>query len=86
MKKSFITLAVLIALVPHLGFPQMWKDVFVSIAAMLIIVLTVIPRKETVLSMEKVTRGVSFIEGSPAYLAETGRPQSKEKEQTPSHE
>jgi hypothetical protein len=64
MKKSFITLAIFIALVPHLGFPQMWKDVFVSIAAALIIVLVAIPRKETV-PQEKTKREASFIESSP---------------------
>ncbi len=47
MKKSFITLAVLIALVPHLGFPQAWKNAFVTVSAALIIVLVVIPRKES---------------------------------------
>ncbi|GEM_PF-2982128 len=72
MKKSFITLAVLIAIVPHLGFPQVWKDIFVSIAALLIIVLVAVPRRETASSVEKVKREASFIESSP---------QPKEKEQ-----
>lgn len=65
MKKSFITLAVLIAIVPHLGFPQMWKDVFVSIAAALIIVLVVIPRKDMPPVQEKIKKEASFIESSP---------------------
>ena len=64
MKKSFITLAVLIAIVPHLGFPQMWKDVFVSIAAVFIIILVVIPRTAMV-PKEKTKREASFVESSP---------------------
>lgn len=73
MKKSFITLAVLIVIVPHLGFPQIWKDVFVTIAALLIIVLVVIPRKETS-PRESSKKEASFIENFP---------QSKETGQTP---
>lgn len=65
MKKSFITLAVLVALVPHLGFPQMWKDVFVSIAAILIIVLVIIPRRESAPRGGSAKREASFIEGAP---------------------
>ena len=64
MKKSFITLAVLVAIVPHLGFPQMWKDVFVSIAAVLIIVLVVIPRS-AMTPKEKTKGEASFVESSP---------------------
>jgi hypothetical protein len=64
MKKSFITLAVLVAIVPHLGFPQMWKDVFVTVAAVLIIVLVVIPRREPALR-EKTKKEASFIENTP---------------------
>lgn len=64
MKKSFITLAVLIALVPHLGFPQMWKDTFITIAAALIIALVATPRKE-IAPEEKAKREASFVESSP---------------------
>ena len=63
MKKSFITLAILIAVVPHLGFPQMWKDVFITVAAILIIVLVIIPR--TGAPKEKTKREASFVESSP---------------------
>jgi hypothetical protein len=72
MKKSFITLAILIAIVPHLGFPQVWKDIFVSISAVLIIVLVVIPRS-AMTPKEKTKRETSFIENLP---------QSKETAQT----
>lgn len=64
MKKSFITLAVLVAIVPHLGFPQLWKDIFVSIAAVLILVLVVIPRT-AMTPKEKIKKEASFVESSP---------------------
>lgn len=64
MKKSFITLAVLIAIVPHLGFPQMWKDVFITIAAVLVIILVVIPRT-VIAPKEKPKKEASFVESSP---------------------
>lgn len=65
MKKSFITLAILIAIVPHLGFPQMWKDAFVTAAAALIIVLSAIPRRDMSPAQEKIKKEASFIESSP---------------------
>lgn len=76
MKKSFITLAILIAIVPHLGFPQVWKDVFISIAAVLIVVLVLIPRS-AMTPKEKSKRETSFVESSP---------QSKTEEQSAFHE
>lgn len=69
MKKSFITLAVLVAIVPHLGFPQMWKDVFVTLAAILIIVLVVIPRSATA-TKEKTKKEASFVESAPQQKEE----------------
>lgn len=68
MKKSFITLAVLVAIVPHLGFPQVWKDVFTTIAALLIIALVAIPRKEVV--QRENGRESWFTENAPHQKAE----------------
>ena len=64
MKKSFITLALLIVVVPWLGFPQFWKDTFVTIAGILIIVLVIIPRRELSL-MNKTKKETSFTESNP---------------------
>lgn len=64
MKKSFITLAVLIILVIQSGLPPAWKNTFVTISALLMIVLVVIPRKEIV-PEEKVKKETSFVESSP---------------------
>lgn len=64
MKKSFITLAVLIAIVPWLGFGYTAQSWFVTIAALLMIVLVVIPR--TVMTpKEKIQKETSFVESSP---------------------
>ncbi len=78
MKKSFITLAILIAIFPYLGFPQLWKDFFITIAAVLIIILVVIPRREP--SSRERTKETWFSENVPP-------PQAKEdvKEETQVH-
>jgi hypothetical protein len=44
MRKSFIALGILIALTPQLGFPEAWKNFFITIAGLLIILLVSIPR------------------------------------------
>lgn len=68
MKKSFITLAILIILVVQSGLPPAWKNTFVTISALLMIVLVVIPRKEIV-PEEKVKKETSFVESSPEVKA-----------------
>jgi hypothetical protein len=77
MKKSFITLAVLIIIFPHLGFPQVWKDVFVSVAAALIIILSLSTNKGLLEEKEKSKKEAAFVENAPRL---------KENEQTVSHE
>jgi TRAP-type C4-dicarboxylate transport system permease small subunit len=63
MRKSFIALGILIALVPQLGFPQSWKDLFITISGILIVILVLVPRYER---REKVKKEApSFKENSP---------------------
>jgi len=64
MKKSFITLGLLIALTPQFGFPQLWKDIFVTVAGLLIVLLVYIPSKDGHIS-PKVKKDNSFIENAP---------------------
>ncbi|MCK9352063.1 MAG: hypothetical protein WCT49_02575 [Candidatus Paceibacterota bacterium] len=70
MKKSIVTLAFLIALMPQLGFPELWKNIFITAGGLLIILLVLIPRREK--DRTKIKGGASFVENGPAH---------KEKEQ-----
>lgn len=65
MKKSFVTLGLLIALTPHLGVPQSWKDLFLTIAGLLIVLLVLAPRNSRREKVKKETS--SFIENTPEH-------------------
>jgi hypothetical protein len=65
MKKSIVTLAFFIALMPQLGFPELWKNIFITLGGLLIILLVLIPRKEKFLEA-KTKGGISFTENNPA--------------------
>lgn len=69
MKRSFITLAILIALVPQLGFPQVWKDTITGVSSLLIVLLVVVPRKE--LTSRENRRETWFSENVPPVKEET---------------
>jgi hypothetical protein len=70
MKKSIVTLAALIALTPELGFPEAWKNAFVVIGGILIIVLVLVPRKEKIVRIKKKEEN-SFVENNPADKEQT---------------
>jgi hypothetical protein len=65
MKKSIVTLAFFIALMPQLGFPELWKNIFITFGGLLIVLLVLIPRKEKSLEV-KIKGGISFTENNPA--------------------
>jgi len=70
MKKSFITLGLLIALTPQIGVDQLWKDIFITVAGLLIVILVFIPRYER---HEKVKKEApSFVENSPEHKENNG--------------
>jgi hypothetical protein len=64
MKKSIATLAFLIIIAPHSGVPEPWPEYFITLAALLIIVLVLIPRKEGAV-LPKKKEGATFIESTP---------------------
>ena len=66
MKKSIITIAALIALIPYeIGIPEEWKHFFVTVGGLLIILLIVAPRTEKSF-FEIKKKSSSFIENAPA--------------------
>jgi len=71
MKKSIVTLAFIMALVPWFGIFEDWKKVLISLSGILIVVLVLIPRKEKS-SRRTDQAGVYYMENDP---------QNKEKEQ-----
>lgn len=64
MKKSIVTLAFFIALMPQLGFPELWKNIFITLGGLLIILLVLLPRKEKGVE-SKIKGGISFMENNP---------------------
>ncbi|MCX6739487.1 MAG: hypothetical protein NT098_05600 [Candidatus Parcubacteria bacterium] len=71
MKKSIVTLALLIVIAAQDGFPETWKYRFITLAALLIVALVLIPRKDAFVLLKK--KEVStFTENAP---------ESKEKEE-----
>ena len=77
MKKSIVTLAFLIALMPYeIGINESWKNIFITASGLLIILLVLTPRKEKPVYEGK-KDSVSFVESNPA---------NKEKEQSNTHE
>ncbi len=63
MRKSFITLGLLIALMPQLGIYQLWKDIFFTIAGLLVVLLVIAPRSAPREKIKKEPK--TFIENSP---------------------
>ena len=53
MKKSIVALALLIVIAAQDGFPETWKYRFITLAALLIIALVLIPRKDPVVLLKK---------------------------------
>lgn len=71
MKKSIVTVALLIALMPYeIGIGEYWKNIFITVGGLLIIFLVLVPRNEKTLG-EKKKDELSFAENRP----------TKEKEQ-----
>ena len=64
MKKSFVTLGLLIAVMPYAGFPEMWKTVFFSVSGLLIVLLVIVPRDRRMAS-PKQKKESSFAENAP---------------------
>jgi len=64
MKKSIVTLAAFVALMPWLGFLEDWKKVFFTLSGLLIIALVLIPRMEKGASVKK-KEDASFVESAP---------------------
>jgi len=65
MKKSFVTLGLLIALMPQAGFPyNIWVKMFYTVAGLLIVLLVIVPRDRRVAS-PKQKKESSFTESAP---------------------
>jgi hypothetical protein len=64
MKKSIATLAMLIIVAAQGGFPENWRYYFINIAALLIIALVLIPRKESTVLVKK-KESTTFVENNP---------------------
>ena len=65
MKKSILTIAALIALIPYeIGISEDWKHFLVTVGGILIILLIIAPRKEKSF-FYKMKEGASFVENSP---------------------
>ena len=83
MKKSIVILAACIALMPQLGFPDLWKNIFITFGGLLIILLVLVPRKEKIVR-EKGKESVSFVENNPQNKEKDKEPTKNANEETPS--
>jgi hypothetical protein len=67
MKKSIVTLSLLIALTPYeIGIDENWKKILITVSGLLITVLILLPRKENT-TREKKKGETSFVESNPVH-------------------